>query len=67
MNSETAATHFADSDEFTDVLAEAVAAATTDWEVEFTQNIESRYEKYGMDMYLSKAQVSQLQRIVQGQ
>ena len=56
--------HFADIEDFTELLNSADANAETEWERGFIDDMKVKFEKYGSEMLLSEKQVQVLERIV---
>lgn len=54
---------FDDIDDFTELLAEAEAQASTDWEQTFVADINEKFEKHGEYMYFSEKQRETLEKI----
>jgi|PlaIllAssembly_1097288.scaffolds.fasta_scaffold3099684_1 hypothetical protein len=52
-----------DISDFEELLSDASAAASTQWEMDFVEELEERYEIYGVDMFLSDKQSDVLERI----
>lgn len=50
-------------DRFVTTLVVAELNASTDWEIEFTNDLRDRFEQYGAQMMLSDLQKTQLDRI----
>lgn len=50
--------------DFAELLSDAQMSARTDWEVQFTEDMVKRFDEYGMDMFLSRSQLENLERIV---
>ena len=63
MNSQTIADLFDDASEFDELLADAENNATSDWDMNFVDDLRNRYDKYGERMYLSERQLEILERI----
>jgi hypothetical protein len=53
-------------DEFDSLIRQARANAETDWEIEFIDSIEAKYDEYGVKMFLSDKQDSVLRRLANG-
>lgn len=54
---------FDDIDEFAELLEDAEAQASTEWEIDFVSDISERFDEYEDRMYLSDKQRSTLARI----
>ena len=52
-----------DISDFEELLSDASASASTQWEMDFVEELEERYEIYGVDMFLSDKQSDVLERI----
>ena len=63
MNSQTITYLFDDASEFDELLADAENNATSDWDMNFVDDLRNRYDKYGERMYLSERQLEILERI----
>ena len=63
MNSQTITDLFDDASEFDELLADAGNNATSDWDMNFVDDLRNRYDKYGERMYLSERQLEILERI----
>lgn len=63
MNSQTITDLFDDASEFDELLADAENNATSDWDMNFVDDLRNRYDKYGERMYLSERQLEILERI----
>lgn len=63
MNSQTITYLFDDASEFDELLADAGNNATSDWDMNFVDDLRNRYDKYGERMYLSERQLEILERI----
>lgn len=63
MNSQTITDLFDDASEFDELLADAENNATSDWDMNFVDDLRNRYDKYGERMYLSERQLEILRRI----
>jgi len=63
MNSQTITDLFDDASEFDELLADAENNATSDWDMNFVDDLRNRYDKYGKRMYLSERQLEILERI----
>ena len=50
--------------DFAELLSDAQMSASTDWEVQFTEDMVNRFDEYGMDMFISQSQLENLERIV---
>lgn len=50
--------------EFEEILEKAEANAKTAWETSFVSDIRSRWDSFGVDMFLSGKQHSQLLKII---
>lgn len=50
---------------FDTLLADAATGSATSWEKAFVSDLNARYEKYGDKMFLSAAQLEQLERIAE--
>ena len=50
--------------DFAELLSDAQMSASTDWEVQFTEDMVKRFDEYGMDMFISQSQLENLERIV---
>ncbi len=48
---------------FYELVDDAMRNASTDWDMEFTQDMEDRYKKFGGETFVSNAQLEQLERI----
>ena len=49
--------------EFEELLDEAEANAANDWETQFVDDLQAKFDQYGRRMYLSPAQQEALERI----
>ena len=63
MNSQTSTDLFDDASEFDELLADAENNATSDWDMNFVDDLRNRYDKYGERMYLSERKLEILERI----
>ncbi len=54
---------YEESDDLEGILDRARMNASTDWEESFVSDMQERFDKYGMSMYISEAQQDQLERI----
>lgn len=50
---------------FEDLLSEAESRAVRDWDTQFLDDIRSKFDEYGDDMYLSELQFEQVERIAE--
>lgn len=53
----------ADIEDFDEILEQAEANADSDWEIEFTTDMRSRYNQYGDRCFVSEKQIEHLERI----
>lgn len=49
--------------DFTDALSDALLNASSDWDVRFTKDLLAKHNEWGDEMYISRAQIEQLERI----
>lgn len=54
---------FSSKEEFERVLSQAEGSAETDFELEFCESMREKYDKYGMNMFLSDRQEEVLDEI----
>lgn len=54
---------YPDTADFQQVLSEASANAKTDWERQFTDELNHRYEQFGDDLFISDKQLELLERL----
>lgn len=59
--------HFADVDDFEELLEQAESFAVEDNEIEFVEDMQEKYEKWGAEMFLSDAQKSWLEKLAEGE
>lgn len=52
-----------DIPEFDDLLAQALSNASSEWEIGFVTDVESRYLQYGDNTFISERQEEVLRRI----
>ena len=52
-----------DEEEFEGLLENARMNAANDWEESFVADMKTRFEEYGMSMFISEAQQKRLERI----
>ena len=57
--------HYADIDDFDDLLDTAEAEAAGEWEEGFVLDIQAKYAKWGAEMFLSEHQKLTLERIAE--
>ena len=57
---------YSDDDEFEELLESADSNASTEWEMQFVDDIRERSEKYGGDMFVSEKQIATLEKIARG-
>jgi hypothetical protein len=50
-------------DNFEELLDAAESSATKDWDVDFVSDLRDRYDKFGDNLYVTDAQLEQLERI----
>lgn len=53
--------------EFSDLLDEAESNAANNWEENFVSDLKSKFNEYGIRMFLSESQQDHLERIANGE
>jgi len=66
MANKTANELFDSETEFDDLLLTAGQCAETDWEEGFVTDMKSRFERFGMMVYISEKQLDTLNKIAGG-
>ena len=56
-----------DHDEFQELIDDAESNAANDWEEEFVSGLASKFEEYGIRMFISEKQREILERIANGE
>lgn len=54
---------YMDTSEFVDLLMNAYQGATTDRQIDFVADIQSRLDKYGDGMYITETQINYLEKL----
>ena len=60
------AKEYADYDTLGDMLQQAEVNASSDWEIQFVTDMQTKFELYGDDMYMTDRQWNVLSRLAGG-
>jgi hypothetical protein len=53
-------------DNFDELLDDAESQASTDWEMDFVNDMRDKYDQYSDEMFVSEAQLEKLEKIAGG-